>query len=233
MAGPGTILREIHRLRRNAKDLTTKIEQAPKQVKAQHAAAARTEEIFKKAQDELKHLKVNAHEKEVSLKATSEQIKKYDGQLAGIISKKEYDAFKNELATCQNTVAKLEDEILAILGEIEPRQIKLPELEKNLAQLKTQAAQFERDQDTRIADLKRQRDEVMQKLAEAESTLHEDIRPQYDRLVNAQGENAMSAVENKVCVACYTEITAQSYNELLNGKYLLCKSCGRILYLPE
>ena len=58
-------------------------------------------------------------------------------------------------------------------------------------------------------------------------------KPLYDRLVNAKGEDAMSEVLNKVCVACYTEITAQSYNDLIGGKFLLCKSCGRILYLPE
>jgi predicted nucleic acid-binding Zn-ribbon protein len=233
MAGPGIIFREIHRLRRNVKDLSAKIDQGPKQVKTQQAAVALAEEKFKKAQDELKHLKVNAHEKEVSLRATSDQIKKYEGQLAGIISKKEYDAIKNEVATCQNLVSKLEDEILALLSDIEQRQAKLPEQEKSLTQLKAQAAQFERDHGARMADFTRQRDEVLKKLVEAEAGLADDVKPQYERLVNAKGEDAMSTVENKVCVACYTEITAQSYNDLMGGKFLLCKSCGRILYLSE
>src|SRR4029079_9860122 len=105
---------------------SAKIDLGPKQVKTQQTAVALAEEKFKQAQDELKHLKVNAHEKEVSLRATSDQIKKYEGQLAGIISKKEYDAIKNEVATCQHLISKLEDEILALLSDIEQRQAKLP-----------------------------------------------------------------------------------------------------------
>ena len=55
----------------------------------------------------------------------------------------------------------------------------------------------------------------------------------YDRLIASKGEDAMSPVENKNCIACYTGITAQNYHDLVQGKFLLCKSCGRILYLPE
>jgi predicted nucleic acid-binding Zn-ribbon protein len=43
----------------------------------------------------------------------------------------------------------------------------------------------------------------------------------------------MTAVEGQSCAACYTEITAQQYNELKQELFVLCKSCGRILYLPE
>ena len=31
----------------------------------------------------------------------------------------------------------------------------------------------------------------------------------------------------------YTAITAQSYNDLLSGRMVVCKVCGRMLYLPE
>jgi predicted nucleic acid-binding Zn-ribbon protein len=49
----------------------------------------------------------------------------------------------------------------------------------------------------------------------------------------ARGADAMAAVENRTCTACYTEITAQNYHELILGQLVVCKSCGRILYLPE
>ncbi len=47
------------------------------------------------------------------------------------------------------------------------------------------------------------------------------------------GPDGMAAVKNRSCAACSTEITAQSYNELLQEQFVACKSCGRILYLPE
>jgi hypothetical protein len=233
MSSPGAIVREIHRLRRGIKDLTTRIDSGPRQIKAQHAVVSRCEENLKRAQEELKHLKVKTHEKEVSLKATGDQIKKYERQLNEIISKKEYDAFKTELATCRAAGAKLEDEILAALGELEERQAKLPEIEKALVQARAQAVELEKTQESRMAELSRQRDELQKQLAEVEGTLPADIRPPYDRLIVAKGEDAMAAVEGRTCVACYTEITAQNTHDLNQGKFLLCKSCGRILYLPE
>lgn len=233
MPGPGAILREIHRLRRAARDLNDRIEAGPRQLKAQHAAVARAEENLKKAQDELKHLKVKSHQQEVSLKAATDQTKKYEKQLNDIMSKKEYDALKHELATTRAAEAKLEDEILALLTAIEEHSAKVPELEKILTQTRAQAAEFEQQHETRMADLRRQRGEVLKQLADVEATLPEDIKPQYDRLIGFKGEDAMSAVQGKTCVACYTEITTQNEHDLRQGQFILCKSCGRILYLPE
>src|SRR5262245_13563435 len=233
MTTAGTVLREIHRLRRHIKDLTTRIDQGPKQIQVHHAAVTRCEENLKKTQDELKQLKIRTHDKEVSLRATTDQMKKYEKQLGDIISKKEYDAFKAELATCRATSDKLEDEILAALGEIEERQKKIPELEQTLAQARVQAAEFEKTHEGRKADLTRQRQEALAQLAGVEAQLPLDLKPQYDRLIGFKSEDALAVVENKTCQACYTEITAQNHNDLVSGRFILCKSCGRILYLPE
>lgn len=233
MSSPGTILREIHRLRKNAKDLSTRIEQGPKQQQSQKDKVARQEQILKQAQDELKQTKAKAHEKEGALKTIDEQIKKYEKQLNDIMSKKEYDALKHELTHSRDKVAKIEDEILTVLTEIEERAAKLPELEKNLKETKVQAEQLARDFETRMADLAAQHKEVVAKLAEVEATLPEDIKAPYDRLIRVMGEDALASVEGHVCVACYTEITPQNQTELRRSLFVLCKSCGRMLYLPE
>ncbi len=47
------------------------------------------------------------------------------------------------------------------------------------------------------------------------------------------GHEGMAAVKSHSCSNCSTEITAQNYNELLQEQFFVCKSCGRILYLPE
>jgi predicted nucleic acid-binding Zn-ribbon protein len=233
MSGPGAILREIHRLRRNAKDLKGKIDQGPRQLKAQEDKVVRQEQTLKQAQEDLKHVKVATHEKEVSLKGTDEQVKKYQKQLSDIMSKKEYDALKTELAHARDKAAKLEDQILEALGQLEERTAQIPVLENNLKEARAQAEQFNREYQARLADLARQHQEALNKLAEVESTLPEDIKPQYDRLTALKGEDALALVENRTCTSCYTEITPQSYNDLIRALFVLCKSCGRMLYLSE
>jgi predicted nucleic acid-binding Zn-ribbon protein len=81
--------------------------------------------------------------------------------------------------------------------------------------------------------LTEQFDKALAELKDVEASLPAEIRPQYERLVATRGEDGMAAVMNRTCVACYTEITAQMYNDLLAARFVLCKSCGRLLYLPE
>jgi len=66
-----------------------------------------------------------------------------------------------------------------------------------------------------------------------EATLPDDVRPLYERLLAAKGEDALAGVEERNCMACYTAITAQNYHDLKHNQFVLCKSCGRILYLAE
>ena len=61
-----------------------------------------------------------------------------------------------------------------------------------------------------------------------------DQREQYLRNVKGRGADAMAFVEGGACSGCFVSVTTQMMNELINSHSLVfCKSCGRILYLPE
>ena len=234
MPGPGVILREIHRLRRHAKDLQNRIEQMPRQLKLQQGTVARQEELLREAQEVVKRLKVKIHEEEVSLKATLTQVAKHEKQLNDITSKKEYDALKAEIATERGKVSKLEDAILGAMGEAEERAAQLPELEKAVREAKKNFTEFERGVQGRQDALAEEHRQSQQKLAEVEATLPQDeLRTKYEREIRVRGEDALSGVQGRTCLACYTEITAQHYNELQQDQFVLCISCGRILYRAE
>jgi predicted nucleic acid-binding Zn-ribbon protein len=233
MAGQAAILREIHRLRRHAKDLQTEIGRVPLLLKAKHNLVAGQEEVLHKAQEDLRRLKVSVLEKEGLLRTTHQQIAKHQKQLNEISSKKEYDALQAEIASDKKKCQQLEDEILEGMTGTEERAARIPELEKALKRAREDSARFEQDAQVRQASLAEQLRQTQQQLKDVEATMSEDIRSQYERLVNARGEDAMAAVHNRTCSSCYTEITAQMYNDLLSGRFVLCKNCGRILYLPE
>jgi predicted nucleic acid-binding Zn-ribbon protein len=233
MAGPATILREIHRLRRHAADLQSEIDRMPRLLRGQHTKVSRQEETVREAHETLKRLKLSSHEKEGHLKGTLQQIGKHERQLNEAGSKKEYDALKSEIAADKKRCEELEDEILSCMAEIEERTAQLPELEKAVQQAKAEYAEFEMNSQGRTTSLSEQLDEALRKIKEVEATLPPDVRPAYDRLVAARGEDAMAAVEHRTCMACYTEITAQNYNDLMLSQFVLCKNCGRVLYLPD
>jgi predicted nucleic acid-binding Zn-ribbon protein len=233
MAGPATILREIHRFRRHAKELESEIERGPRLLKTQQARITKQEGALGEAQETLKRLKVTTHEKEMELKATNQLIEKHRQQREQASSKKEYDALTHEIADDKKKCQDLEDEILNYLAQIDETTAQVPQFDRLVQQAKAEYAEFEMSTQSRQAALAEQLREVVQKIKEIEDTLPSDVRQQYDRLVAARGEDGMAAVENRTCMACYTGITAQNYNDLMLSQFLLCKSCGRALYLPE
>jgi predicted nucleic acid-binding Zn-ribbon protein len=233
MSGPAAILREIHRLRRFAKDMKTKIDMGPRTMRTQQGRVTLQQDILRQAQDGLKRLKVATLEKESSHKATLQQIAKYEKQQNEAASNNEYDALQHEIDAARKKVQKLEDEILDAMGQTEEQTAKLPELEKAVQQVRDEVTRFEREQGERQAGFAEQLKQTDRQIADVEATLPVEVRPLYNRLTAAKGEDALAGVNGRTCTACYTEITAQNYNDLAQGSFVACKSCGRMLYLPE
>src|SRR5439155_20097137 len=123
--------------------------------------------------------------------------------------------------------------ILEVMSEIETRAAQVPEYEKAVHKAKEDTARIISDIQTRRNEFTDRLNEALKSIREVEAGLPEDVRALYDRLVAAKGDSAMASVQDRTCSACYTEITAQSQNDLLQERLVLCKNCGRILYLPE
>jgi predicted nucleic acid-binding Zn-ribbon protein len=232
MPGPAAIFREIHRLRRHVKDLQIRIDQGPRQLRAHQSNVTAKEEEFLLAQEAIKKLKVKMHEDEVSLKATQQQLAKYLKQMNEATVKKEYDALRTEIDNARREIPRLEDAILDAMGQIEERSAQLPVYEKAVQTAKASRADFESELEARLADLSDQLRQALEQITAVEATLPEATREHYDRLVRLKGEEALSALEGQSCVACYTAITAQNHHDLRQEMFVVCKNCGRILYLP-
>jgi predicted nucleic acid-binding Zn-ribbon protein len=235
MAELAPLFRELHRLRAFAKDLQDQVARVPQVLKAHQARITRQEENLREAQETLKKLKVKNLDRESRLKTTYQQLSKHETQLKTASGAKEYDALKKEIATERQSCQALEDEVLEAMADIEERTAQIPELEKALEQAKSDYVQFEKSSVERRSMQESLLKDARQKLQEIEKTVPEDVRVVYERLVKAWDEGALSKVvpESRTCLACHQSITAQQYNDLLAGRLALCKSCGRILYLPE
>lgn len=223
--------RELHRLRRLARDLEAELADAPRQLAAQQARLAKAEQDLQAAQDGLKHAKVTVSDKEKTLKSTHQQIAKYEKQRESATSKKEFDAFDHEIAHAKQKCAELEDEILAGLSDIDDRTAALPEIERELARVREETLKFQGEAEERRGFLQRELERAKTELAAAEATLPEDIRSHYQRLVASYGAEALAKVENRTCQQCYGSITLQMDRELGAGRFVTCKGCGRALYV--
>ena len=233
MASTAELMREIHRLRRFARDLQEQIDRAPRLLLGQKAKLKRQEDAAHDNQEAIKKLKVDMREKEVTLKTTHAAIAKHQAQLNAAASKKEYDALQSEIAADRVKCATLEEESLAALSETEERAAKTVELEEAVKGAKEEFVRYEKESAERLASQKKQFAETQARLKEVEATVPPNTRKDFDRIVKGKGADAFAPVVDRGCGACRTEIIAQQYNELLMGAFVVCKACGRILYLPE
>src|SRR5882672_1393725 len=182
MAGFGILLRELHRIHRQYRDVREALDRIPQQLKVQRIRTARHEDALKQGQEALKRVKVTIKEKESELKSKGEQIDKYERQINTVTEMKEYRALKTEIAGGKEACAKLEDEILHAMGEVDERTAALPELEKNAKAAREELARIEAEGKEKEAGLREQLGQVQAKLKETETRLPEEYHEVYNRL---------------------------------------------------
>jgi predicted nucleic acid-binding Zn-ribbon protein len=233
MAGPMPVFREIHRLRSFEHALKEQLDRIPRQRKNHQNKLAKQEQALLDTQEAIRKLKVTASDKDKELKGKDAQIKRYQEQLDQVTSRKEDDALRLQIAHAKTVCGHLEDEIFQALSEVDEKTPQIPELEKAVTAARDELAKFEAESKTRQADLEAQLAQARAELKAVESNVPDDLRPQYNRTIASLGHDGLAVVRDRTCTACYTELIRQTITELEDERFVVCKSCGRILYLPE
>ena len=226
-------LRDLHSLHKRISSLREKIEHGPRQIKARRLFVADKAEAFEKARVEHKSLKVQGNQKEVQSKSLENRIQDLQIKINSAKSNKEYALLVQERDADKTSQSLLEDEILEILfrQDEQEKQIKIAEqeLERHNAELAELMETVEGRSEQLVSSLA----ECEERLQTAESSLPSDMQDIYRRVIKTRGQDALSSVTGQTCRGCYTSITPQMHNELLQNTMVLCKSCGRILYMDQ
>jgi len=233
MASVNELMREIHRLLKHRRDLREQIDRFPKQRKVFQGRITLREQEQQQAQDALKKLKMSVHEKEVTLKTHHQLVKKYEGQLREITSKKEFDALQHEIETTKKAIAEVEDQILTGMMEIDEQTAALPKFAGGLATARKELTDFEATAQERETNLRTMLQDTEAKHREAEAQVPAEILPAYQRIIKAKEHDALAPVRDRACSSCSTSLTVQNYHDLQLGQSHNCTACGRILFLPE
>jgi hypothetical protein len=115
------------------------------------------------------------------------------------------DAFQNNIAEAEAALAGAKQRVAELRGEVAQQE---PQLKADIARLEAE-------------------------LKVAEATLPGDICEMYRRGVRQKGEDALAAVENQFCGGCNQQVQLNILSQVMMGKPVFCKTCGRLLYIPE
>jgi predicted nucleic acid-binding Zn-ribbon protein len=176
---------------------------------------------------------VRADQKQLLLKSGEDKIVNLEAKLNASQSNREYQALKDQIAADKMAGSVLADEILEGLEKIDEYKLVIGQAQSKVAASKEEISKAQatvREQNQSIeVDIKR----LEAELVSAERELPDDFREPYQRLVRSRGADAMAEVEGGVCTGCSVNLTPNLQAEVAMGRAVTCKSCGRLIYLPE
>jgi predicted nucleic acid-binding Zn-ribbon protein len=233
MSVTAAALRELHQIHQRLADLRDRLERGPKQVRAREANVAQLEVKLTEARDRAKQMQMAIDRKQLDLKSGEQKVVDLRVKLNGANSNREYQAFLEQIAAAEMAGSVLSDEILESMEKVDQLGLATKEAEKNLASGKHEMDKARQAVESSAATIRSDITRLEAELLQAEKALPADLKADYERVVRSKGADSLSAAEDGVCIGCGQQITLNMQNELKLSKLVFCRSCGRLLYLPE
>jgi predicted nucleic acid-binding Zn-ribbon protein len=185
------------------------------------------------AQDDVKKAKMAADQKQLQLKSAEAKIRDLDGKLNACKTNREYQTLTEQIAADRMALKVLEDEILEALERIDALKPAVPAAEAGLAAARKALAEAQAKVDAESGRLNGEVARVRAELEAVEKELADDVREKYERVVKHKGADGMAPADGQTCGGCFQQITGNMLSDLMLGRVVTCRSCGRLLYVPE
>jgi len=186
--------------------------------------------------EEIKHNKKEEDRRELDLKSNEEDINKLLIHLNQAKSNDEYSALNKRIEEERRQDSALEDEILELMTRSDGLKARIEELQKSVAALEAELSGMEEKAGIDVAAFEKEIDELQNRVNGIEAEIDPDLLDQYRRLFERKLGDVMAVADEValVCRGCNMSVPRQLINEILKDDAIVfCKSCNRILYIPE
>jgi hypothetical protein len=227
------ILRRLHCIHEQLRDLQERSGRGPRVSKAHESNLERIQAQLAEAQAKAKGLRVKTDQKQLLLKTGEANVERRRQQLREAKDNRAYQALLDQIKADEMANSVLEDEILECLEKLDQHAAKVKEAGQGLAKARDDAATSNRQGEQEAPLIQGDIQRLEAELQQAEGDLPSDFRDLYRRLVGAKGEDALAPIRGEFCGGCNQYVPLNLVNGVMLGKPLCCKSCGRLLYIPE
>ncbi len=234
MPATANSLKDLHELHQRAKALRDRMSSGPKTLAVRQATLAARTTQMEQERKALQDAKVQLKKHEHDLQGIEKKIDDSTTKLNLVKKNDEYKALQNQIAHENAAKSKVEEEILVNLEDVETRTAALAKLDADAKRFSGEVAALQQQIENEAAAHKAQLAELETAIVQAEDVIPEEYRVQYRRIVARYGPDALAACDEGSCLGCFTSLTPQMVNDLINGSGLsFCLSCGRLLYHEE
>jgi len=233
MAFNAAALRELHRIHRQLSDLRERLERGPKQIKARQPTVAAADERLAKTQADAKAARIAVDQKQLLLKSGEGKIIDLKVKLNACSTNREYQALRDQILADEMANSVLADEILEALEKVDRFKQTIAEADQQVGKAKEELTKAQQTVQAQEESLRSDVRRLEEELRVAEAALPQELRDAYNRVVKAKGEDAMAQVEGESCGGCHQQLTPNVMSLLVGANVVFCRTCGRLLYLPE
>ena len=226
-------LRVLHRIHRQIRDLRDRLAQGPRQIRAKEITWREALERLAHLQEESKRLQIAIDEKQLTLKSREENVRKRRAQLMEAKSNREYQLLLDQIRADEVANSTLADEILEDMERLDQLKEKIAAAKEEVAKARQDLEQTRQQVANTEPKLRAEMDGLIREQTQEENKLPTDFRELYDRVVRAKAEDALAPVDGQFCGGCHQQVPLNAINGMLRGEPVLCRACGRLLYLPE
>ena len=211
-------------------------------ITAQETKIRQTQEQLDQKNDQLKHLRADADSQELDIKTQESAIGKLRNALNTAKSNREYDAILSQINSDRTEIARQEEKVLALLGQIDQMQAECRQVREDIQQSEQKLQTLRQV----VQDSQARNQQKLTELENAKAELAGSIPPEVLQLFERMGENyngqAMAAVlkngrrrTSYSCSGCHMSITVDTVSLLMSQDQVKqCLSCQRLLYVkPE
>ena len=230
-----SLMEDIHNIQRQLSDLNSRLQRGPKMLKAQENAVNRLLAQLEQVRGEHHQLSKTARYKEEQLAQSENALNRRREQMQEAKNNKEFQALKLQIQADEAANSVLADEALEAIEKADNFMPHIEAAEKELQAAqdlwkKTQES-IEKELPLVEADIVRCSD----RLKIVEQKVPKEFKDIYLRLARSMGgEQALAWVtDGNFCGGCRQLIPINFVAQVVQGKPVTCKSCGRLLYAPK
>jgi predicted nucleic acid-binding Zn-ribbon protein len=144
---------------------------------------------------------------------------------------RELQALQHEVDQIKMQNAVIEEDLIAIMEDLEGRGAVLHEREEELKTLEQAWNEQKSSLEAQVAELDKQVAETASGRQSIAAQLNGDLIGRYEMIFRARGGTAVVGVTDGICQGCYMGLPPQLANEIRKNEHLnLCPSCHRILF---
>ena len=226
-------LRKLHRVHQQLQDLKERLERGPRIAKAHEANLKRVEQRLAEFQAKAKSLRMSVDAKQEQLQRGEANVARRRQQLREAKDNREYQALLDEIAAHEMANSVLADEALEGMERLDEMNKKVAEAEAAVAKARSEAQRSAEEVEGQGPKIRADLQRLEAELRKTEQELPAEFQEVYQRLVRAKGSDALAPMLGEFCGGCNHHVPLNLYNSMALSKPVFCRSCGRLLYLPE